>query len=97
MTKFKHFYLKNQMLFAALTANIIIVIFVQVLDYKVIIILHSPVEISSVVMRKRLIRSTFQGCFEPEYLQNYLDEYVFRFNRRKSRSIGKKLCELFNK
>jgi len=38
---------------------------------------------------KRLIRSTFQGRLEPKYLQNYLDEYVFRFNRRKSRSIGK--------
>ena len=31
---------------------------------------------------KRLIRSTFQGRLEPKYLQNYLDEYVFRFNRR---------------
>ena len=26
---------------------------------------------------KRLIRSTFQGRFDPEYFQNYLDEYVF--------------------
>ena len=38
---------------------------------------------------KRLIRGTFQGRFEPKYLQNNLDEYVFRFNRRKSKSVGK--------
>ena len=31
---------------------------------------------------KRLIGSTFQGRFEPKYLQNILDEYVFRCNRR---------------
>ena len=43
---------------------------------------------------KRLIRSTFQGRFEPKSLQNYLDEYVFRFNRRKSRSIGKKFMRI---
>jgi hypothetical protein len=29
---------------------------------------------------KRLIRGTYQGRFEPKKLQNYLDEYVFRFN-----------------
>jgi hypothetical protein len=39
---------------------------------------------------KRFIRGTFQGRIEPKYLQNYLDEYAFRFNRRKSKSIGKK-------
>jgi hypothetical protein len=43
---------------------------------------------------KRLIRSTFQGRFEPKYLQNYLDEYVFRFNRRKSKSVGKKFVRI---
>lgn len=43
---------------------------------------------------KRLIRSTFQCRFEPKYLQNYLDEYVFRFNRRKSKSIGKKFMRI---
>ena len=26
--------------------------------------------------------------------QNYLDEYVFRFNRRKSKSVGKKFMRL---
>lgn len=43
---------------------------------------------------KRLIRGTHQGRFEPKYLQNYLDEYVFRFNRRKSRYIGKKFMRI---
>jgi hypothetical protein len=47
-----------------------------------------------VSLAKRLIRSTFQGRFEPKYLQNYLDEYVFRFNRRKSKSIGKKFMRI---
>lgn len=43
---------------------------------------------------KRLIRGTFQGRFEPKYLQNILDEYVFRFNRRKSKYIGKKFMRI---
>ncbi len=43
---------------------------------------------------KRLIRSTHQCRFEPRYLQNYLDEYVFRFNRRKSANIGKKFMRI---
>ena len=43
---------------------------------------------------KRLIRGTHQGRFEPRYLQHYLDEYVFRFNRRTSRSIGKKFMRI---
>jgi hypothetical protein len=43
---------------------------------------------------KRLIRGTHQGRFEPKYLQNYLDEFVFRFNRRKSKYIGKKFMHI---
>jgi len=43
---------------------------------------------------KRLILGTFQGRFGPEHLQSYLDEYVFRFNRRTSRSIGKKFMRI---
>jgi len=43
---------------------------------------------------KRLIRSTHQGRFEPKFLQNYLDEFVFRFNRRKSKYIGKKFMRI---
>ncbi|MEJ2639075.1 MAG: IS1595 family transposase [Desulfosarcinaceae bacterium] len=37
---------------------------------------------------KRMMLGTFQGRFGPCHLQSYLDEYVFRFNRRKSRFIG---------
>ena len=33
--------------------------------------------------------STTTIHFEPKYLKNYLDEYVFRFNRRKSKRIGR--------
>jgi hypothetical protein len=43
---------------------------------------------------KRLIISTFQGRFDPKHLQSYLDEYVFRFNRRTSRNIGKKFMRI---
>ena len=43
---------------------------------------------------KRLIRGTFQGRLEPKYLQNYLDEFTFRFNRRKSKSVGKKFMRI---
>ena len=43
---------------------------------------------------RRLVRGTFHGRFEPKYLKNYLDEYVFRFNRRKSKSIGKKFMRM---
>ena len=43
---------------------------------------------------KRVIRGTHQCRFEPKYLQNYLDEYVFRFNRRTSRSVGKKFMRI---
>ena len=43
---------------------------------------------------KRLILGTFQGRFGPEHLQSYMDEYVFRFNRRTSRSIGKKFMRI---
>jgi len=43
---------------------------------------------------KRVIRGTHQGRFEPKYLQHYLDEYVFRFNRRTSKSVGKKFMRI---
>ena len=38
---------------------------------------------------KRFIRGTFQGRLEPKYIQNFLDEFTFRFNRRKSKSAGR--------
>ena len=43
---------------------------------------------------KRVMLGTFQGRFEPKHLQNYLNEYVFRFNRRRSKSVGKKFMRL---
>jgi len=43
---------------------------------------------------KRVIGGTHQSRFDPKYLQNYLDEYVFRFNRRTSRSVGKKFMRI---
>jgi len=43
---------------------------------------------------KRVILGTFQGRFDPQYLQRYLDEYVFRFNRRTCKSIGKRFWRI---
>jgi len=43
---------------------------------------------------KRVILGTFQGRFNPQYLQRYLDEYVFRFNRRNCRAIGKRFWRI---
>jgi len=43
---------------------------------------------------KRLVLGTFQGRFEKKYLQRYLDEYAFRFNRRTSKSVGKKFLRI---
>jgi len=38
---------------------------------------------------KRWLLGTHQGAIAHEYLQDYLDEFTFRFNRRKSTSRGK--------
>jgi transposase-like protein len=38
---------------------------------------------------KRWLLGTHQGAIAHEYLQDYLDEFTFRFNRRKSGSRGK--------
>lgn len=38
---------------------------------------------------KRWMRGTLQGNVSKKHLHKYLDEFVFRFNRRKSRHIGK--------
>lgn len=32
---------------------------------------------------------TFHGCFDPQFLQRYLDGYVFRFNRRTCKAVRK--------
>ena len=37
---------------------------------------------------KRWVMGTLQGSVSPEHLQAYFDEWVFRFNRRRSRSRG---------
>ena len=37
---------------------------------------------------KRWILGTHQGSFAEEHLQSYLEEYTFRFNRRKSSNRG---------
>jgi transposase-like protein len=38
---------------------------------------------------KRWLIGTFQGRVQHKYLEFYLDEFVFRLNRRKSHSLGK--------
>lgn len=38
---------------------------------------------------KRWLMGTHQGAVQPEYLDYYLDEFTFRFNRRTSHSRGK--------
>ena len=38
---------------------------------------------------KRRLGATHQGRVGHKHLQGYLDEYAFRFNRRKSRHVGK--------
>ena len=39
-------------------------------------------------LAKRWLLGTHQGSVEPAHLASYLDEFVFRFNRRRSRSRG---------
>jgi transposase-like protein len=43
---------------------------------------------------KRVILGTFQGRFDERYLQRLLDEYVFRFNRRTTKSVGKRFWRI---
>jgi transposase-like protein len=42
-----------------------------------------------VSLLKRWLLGTHQGAVSPEHLDYYLDEFAFRFNRRRSRSRGK--------
>lgn len=42
-----------------------------------------------VSLLKRWLLGTHQGAVSPEHLDYYLDEFTFRFNRRRSRSRGK--------
>jgi hypothetical protein len=43
---------------------------------------------------KRVMIGTFKVNFEKKYLQRYLDEYVFRFNRRTTASVGKRFFRI---
>lgn len=49
-------------------------------------LLPGPDRVASLV--KRWLLATHQGAASGEHLQEYLDEWVFRFNRRSSRSRG---------
>lgn len=46
---------------------------------------------------KRMLEGTYQGGGSQEHLQEYLDEYVFRFNRRKTRDRGLVFMRLLQK
>lgn len=37
---------------------------------------------------KRWLMGTHQGAVDPDHLQSYLDEFIFRFNRRNARQRG---------
>lgn len=58
---------------------------------------HQPADAAHLLPRvhrvisllKRWLLGTHQGAIAHEYLQDYLDEFTFRFNRRKSGSRGK--------
>ena len=40
-------------------------------------------------LRKRWLMGTHQGAVSHKHLDDYLDEFTFRFNRRRSKSRGK--------
>jgi transposase-like protein len=42
-----------------------------------------------IALLKRWLLGTHQGAVSTKHLQHYLDEFVFRFNRRRSRHVGK--------
>ena len=42
-----------------------------------------------VALLKRWLLGTHQGAVRPKQLQHYLDEFSFRYNRRKSRQVSK--------
>jgi hypothetical protein len=45
-------------------------------------------------LAKRWLMGTHQGSVDPAHLPGYLDEFVFRFNRRRSASRGLVFCRL---
>ena len=38
---------------------------------------------------KRWLRGTHHGAVSAKHLQSYLDEHTFRYNRRKTRGVGR--------
>jgi len=42
----------------------------------------------AIALLKRWLLGTHQGAIGPEHLDDYLDEFTFRFNRRTSKSRG---------
>ncbi len=45
-------------------------------------------------LAKRWLLGTHHGAVRPKHLQAYLDEFVFRFNRRTARSIAHRFARL---
>jgi hypothetical protein len=45
-------------------------------------------------LAKRWLLGTHQGAVRPKHLPAYLDEFVFRFNRRTARSISHRFARL---
>ena len=45
-------------------------------------------------LAKRWLLGTHHGAVRPKHLQAYLDEYVFRFNRRTARSVAHRFARL---
>jgi transposase-like protein len=43
---------------------------------------------------KRLVLGTFHGHCDRKHLQHYLNEYVFRFNRRTTKHVGKRFMRI---
>jgi transposase-like protein len=43
----------------------------------------------AISLLKRWLLGTHQGAVRPKQLQHYLDEFAFRYNRRKSQHVGK--------
>ena len=43
---------------------------------------------------QRWLTGTHHRSVDGKHLQLYLDEFTFRFNRRKSRYVGKSFCRL---
>lgn len=48
----------------------------------------------SISLFKRLMLGTYQGRVEHAYLDQYLEEFTFRFNRRKSKYVGMKFMRM---